>query len=422
VTKVLVVDDEGPVRSAVKRMLGLHGFEVTMASSYEEALQLLRNAPYEVLLTDLRMNGPDGLELIRATQASSPSTRPILMSAYATAKDSQMALDLGAVRVLCKPFEPTELLEAVRRAADSNEGFFGAVHGLSLIDLLQMFHYMRRSITVRLLGSTPASVSMQNGEVVDARWGADSSGEDALEQILKLPAGPIETAALEEHPRTIEHEFRALLLDQMCRLDEHNRPEGIRMSPSPPVLVAGFESGNPSVESWFDLSSEPKRSPQPNGRGWANRPELELACTKLTEMTGGSIACALVELEGGSLMAVSYAARNEALGHAMASTAHNLFRGPVSSAIDEAIQAQAQGSVEAASRVEEVLLCTGSALQFFRRLAAGKCAVVLVTNRSVNLAMTWLQLKSSLPALDALIEQPAESPQSEPARVDFARD
>src|SRR5688572_2871861 len=99
-------------------MLGVHGFDVTMASSYEEALQLLQKAPYEVLLTDLRMNGPDGLELIRATQASSPATRPILMSAYATARDSQTALDLGAVRV-------------------------------------------RRSITVRLLGSTPASVSMQ---------------------------------------------------------------------------------------------------------------------------------------------------------------------------------------------------------------------------------------------------------------------
>lgn len=78
-TKVLVVDDEGPVHSAVKRMLGVHGFDVTMASSYEEALQLLRKAPYEVLLTDLRMNGPDGLELIRATHASSPATRPILM-------------------------------------------------------------------------------------------------------------------------------------------------------------------------------------------------------------------------------------------------------------------------------------------------------------------------------------------------------
>lgn len=421
-TKVLVVDDEGPVRSAVKRLLGQHGFEVSMASGYEEALGLLREVPHEVLLTDLRMNGPDGLELIRATQASSPATRPILMSAYATARDSQLALDLGAVRVLCKPFEPTELVEAVRRAADTNEGFFGAVHGLSLIDLLQMFHYMRRSITVRLLGSTPASVSMQNGEVVDARWGADSSGEDALEQILKLPAGAIETAALEEHPRTIEHEFRALLLDQMCRLDEHNRAGGIRISPSPPVLVGGFESGSPNVESWFDLSAEPKKSLQPNGRGWANRPELELACTRLTAMVNGSIACAIVELEGGSSMAVSYAARNEALGHAMASAAYNLFRGPASSAIDDAIQAQAQGPAEAASSVEEALLCTGAGLQFFRRLAARKCALVLVTNRSVNLAMTWLQLRSSLPAFEALIEPPAEPSKPESARVEFARE
>jgi CheY-like chemotaxis protein len=413
VTKVLVVDDEGPVRSAVKRMLGHHGFEVTAASSYEEALDLLREAPYEVLLTDLRMNGPDGLELIRATHASSPATRPILMSAYATARDSQVALDLGAVRVLCKPFEPAELLDAVRKAADSNEGFFGAVHGLSLIDMLQMFHFTRRSLTVRLLGSTPASVSMEHGEIVDARWGEDSRGEDALEQILRLPAGPLETAALGECSRTIQHEFRSLLLDHLRRLDESTRPEGVRISPSPPVSAAGYESGSPSVDSLFDLVSEPNRSSQPSGRVCANRTELELACTRLTAIVSGSIACAIVDLESGSLMAVSYAARNEALGHAMASAAHNLLRGSGGSAIDDVIQAQAQAQTvtQPANSVEEAQICTGSTLQLCRRLAGGQCAVMLVTNRSVNLAMTWWQLKSSLPALEALIGPPGEPPE-----------
>jgi CheY-like chemotaxis protein len=411
VTKVLVVDDEGPVRSAVKRMLGHHGFDVTAASSYEEALNLLREAPYEVLLTDLRMNGPDGLELIRATHASSPATRPILMSAYATARDSQMALDLGAVRVLCKPFEPAELLDAVRKAADTNEGFFGAVHGLSLIDMLQMFHFTRRSLTVRLLGSTPASVSMEHGELVDARWGEDASGEDALEQILKLPAGPLETAALGDCSRTIQQEFRSLLLDHLRRLDESTRPEAVHASPSPPASAASYESGSPSVDSLFDLISEPKRSSQPSGRVCANCAELELACTRLTAIVSGSIACAIVDLESGSLMAVSYAARNEALGHAMASAAHNLLRGPGGSAIDEVIQAQAQAQTvtEAAHSVEEAQISTGASLQLCRRLAGGQCAVMLVTNRSVNLAMTWWQLKSSLPALEALIGQAGET-------------
>jgi hypothetical protein len=92
----------------------------------------------------------------------------------------------------------------------------------------------------------------------------------------------------------------------------------------------------------------------------------------------------------------------------MASAAHNLFRGAAGSAIDEAIRAQTQGPAEATSFLEEAQLCTGSTLQFFRRLGGSKCAVVLATNRSVNLAMTWLQLKSSLPALQVLIAEPVE--------------
>jgi hypothetical protein len=82
------------------------------------------------------------------------------------------------------------------------------------------------------------------------------------------------------------------------------------------------------------------------------------------------------------------------------------------SAIDEAIQAQAeeQTVTKAAHTVVEAQISTGSTLQSCRPLAGGQRAVMLVTNRSVNLAMTGLPLKSSLPGLEALIGQPAESP------------
>ncbi|MEY2934851.1 MAG: hypothetical protein RL033_5600 [Pseudomonadota bacterium] len=397
---ILVVDDEGPLRSSVKRTLNLHGYETTAASSYQEALERLGERSFDVLLTDLRMTGPDGLELIRAIHAVSPSTRPILMSAYATARDSQTALELGAVRVLCKPFETDELLEAVRRALDNNEGFFGAVHGLSLIDMLQMFHYTKRSVTLRLLGSRVASISFERGELVDARWG-ELSGEQALASILALPPGPLVTAALELPARSIEREFRGLLLDQLRQLDELNRTDGIRISAQPSLLVAGTTS-TPVTDSLFDLILEPKISLAPSeGGARHDRLELDQACRRIVGFVTGALACAIVELDTGLLLGLSEVPRAEHTGQLLARATHGLFRGPTASATDELVPGLTGLGIESGPCVDEVQLSTAATLHFCRRLAGGKQAIVLITNRSTNLAMGWLQLKSTLPALEA---------------------
>jgi CheY-like chemotaxis protein len=411
---VLIVDDEGPMRSSVKRTLDLHGYDTTAAGSYQEALERLREKPFDVLLTDLRMKGPDGLELIRATHASSPATRPILMSAYATARDSQTALELGAVRVLCKPFETSELLEAVRRAIDNTEGFFGAVHGLSLIDMLQMFHYTRRSLTLRLLGSLPASISFDRGEIVDARC-AEQSGEEALAQILALPPGPLVTAALELPARSIEREFRALLLDHLRQLDEHNRSEALRMSVQPSLLVAGSSSAVPVTDSLFDLISEPKISmvPLEGGGTRHDRAELDQACRRIAAFVTGALACALVDLDSGLLLGLSEVPRAESTGALLARSTHGLFRGPAATALDELVQAVSVPGGNVSQGVDELQVSTAATLHFCRRLAGGRHAIALVTNRSTNLAMVWLQLRSTLPALEQLLR--GSGAQSNPA-------
>jgi CheY-like chemotaxis protein len=400
---VLIVDDEGPLRSSVKRTLDLHGFETGAAGSYQEALERLRERPYDVLLTDLRMKGPDGLELIRATHESSPSTRPILMSAYATARDSQTALELGAVRVLCKPFETSELLEAVRRALDNSEGFFGAIHGLSLIDMLQMFHYTKRSLTLRLLGAVPASISFERGEIVDARRGDQLSGEEALAQILALPPGPLVTAALELPSRSIEREFRGLLLDHLRQLDELARGgEGLRLSAQPSLLV-GSSSAVPVTDSLFDLI-EPKISMVPlEGGARQDRAELDQACKGITAFVTGALACAIVDLDSGLLLGMSEVARAESIGALLARSTHGLFRGPAASALDDLVTGLTVPGGDAAQGVDEVQVSTAATLHFCRKLAGGKQAIALITNRSTNLAMVWLQLRSTLPALEQLL-------------------
>lgn len=218
-TSVLVVDDDEQLRTALARELTENEFEVRVAQSVPEALEALAQRPTDVLLTDLRMSDQDGIDLLEQAQRYSRTTRAILMSAYATARDHQTAIELGAVRVLCKPFTSTELLTAIRQAVDCETGFRGSVHGLSLIDLLQMFHYGKRSISLRVGGVEDGEIHLDGGEIVHATHG-DTSGEGALRSLLARPSGSIVTAPLCTSERSIGRSFQSLLLDVLRQLDE----------------------------------------------------------------------------------------------------------------------------------------------------------------------------------------------------------
>jgi predicted regulator of Ras-like GTPase activity (Roadblock/LC7/MglB family) len=144
------------------------------------------------------------------------------MSGYASARDYQRAIECGAVRVLCKPFTSSELLQAIRQAVDCETGFRGSIHGLSLIDLLQMFHYARRSLAIVVDGLTPGQVFLEEGQLVHAVY-RELHGEPALRMILAMPAGSLRTMVLPHAtPRSITRDFQTLLLDSLRTVDEDN--------------------------------------------------------------------------------------------------------------------------------------------------------------------------------------------------------
>lgn len=222
-TSVLVVEDDPSFAAALLRSLEGAGYQVTLAASVEQALATLGGAPFNVLLTDLRLQDRDGIELLASLRQRPEPPRTILMSGYATAKDHQTATELGVVRVLCKPFTPGELLEAVRHAEECESGFHGSVHGMSLVDLLQMLHLGRRTVTVRVGGSTTAMLHLEQGEVVHATRG-ERVGEDAFVRALNTRMGSVQTLSFDAStPRTISAPFDALLLDALRADDEYRR-------------------------------------------------------------------------------------------------------------------------------------------------------------------------------------------------------
>ena len=115
--RVMVIDDLDSARQMVKRALG-RSFDVYDFASVAEALPALDRAAFDVIVTDLRMPGIDGLEGLKRFQARFPEIPVIIMTAFATVETAVEAMKAGAFDYLKKPFDPEELEVMVQRAAE----------------------------------------------------------------------------------------------------------------------------------------------------------------------------------------------------------------------------------------------------------------------------------------------------------------
>ena len=113
--RILVIDDEPQIGPMLYRTLGSVGLEVESFVDPEAGLARLRELPFDVLVTDLRMPGIDGLEVLRRARAIRPSCETIVITAHATVGSARDALKRGAVDYLTKPFSvERELLPVIQ--------------------------------------------------------------------------------------------------------------------------------------------------------------------------------------------------------------------------------------------------------------------------------------------------------------------
>jgi len=119
VIRALVVDDQGLVRAGMRVLLDLApGIEVVAeAADGYEAVRLAERLRPDVVLMDIRMPRVDGIEATRRIVAANPSTNVLMLTTFAEDDNVYGALAAGAVGFLVKDGEPTEMIEAVRRAA-----------------------------------------------------------------------------------------------------------------------------------------------------------------------------------------------------------------------------------------------------------------------------------------------------------------
>jgi signal transduction histidine kinase len=116
--RVLVVDDEETVTVTLQGILELDGYSVTASTSGEIALELMRTHPFDVVLTDLRMDGVDGLDLLRELHTISPDSVAIVLTGYGSIDSAVQALREGAYDYLVKPCDILELRTTVARGLE----------------------------------------------------------------------------------------------------------------------------------------------------------------------------------------------------------------------------------------------------------------------------------------------------------------
>jgi two-component system, NtrC family, response regulator AtoC len=116
--RILVVDDEPQILEFLRELFGSSGWDVQTASSGSEGIDLLARDRFDVVLTDLKMPGQNGIELLRIVKKIQPETEVVMMTGYAKVDTAIEAMRAGAFHYLTKPFQGEEVLNLAGKACD----------------------------------------------------------------------------------------------------------------------------------------------------------------------------------------------------------------------------------------------------------------------------------------------------------------
>lgn len=202
-TRVLVLDDEPNMTTYIERILSEAGLEVRKAVRPEEALETLAAWRPEILLTDVRMPGMSGIEVLRRAKRADPRIEVVVLTAYGNVEGAVEAVREGAYDYLTKPFEPERLERTVLHAAERRRIFWGldaAEAETGLADVVAESPAMRRILAlVRRVAPTDATVLVTGetgtGKEVVAR---------AVHALSRRAARVFRAASLAAVPETLQ--------------------------------------------------------------------------------------------------------------------------------------------------------------------------------------------------------------------------
>jgi CheY-like chemotaxis protein len=229
---VLLVDDEKALLDGMEAWLRDNdsGFAVMSAPDGKKGLELFERYRPDLVVSDVRMPGMSGLELLLSCQRKHPGTRFMLMSAYATEELEQKALSCGAVHFLKKPVDLPHLektiVEILGRESSTTPG--GFLSGISVPGFVQLLNLERQTLSLRLeqREGSPGTIYFRRGELVHAVY-KEQHGEPAVLEMLGWEqVDMLIDRNSTQVPRTVYKPIAHLIMEAMRAKDEEKKARG----------------------------------------------------------------------------------------------------------------------------------------------------------------------------------------------------
>lgn len=151
-TKILIIDDDAELRKTVSDVLNAAGFSTDMAVSGDEALEKLVSEKYDIVLLDMMMPGRDGMDVLMDLKKLRPSTKVIMITAFATIENAVASIKKGAHDYISKPFKIMDLINTVKRTVEETK-FENNVKKLSIGHTLNSLSNPIRRNVIHLIKS-----------------------------------------------------------------------------------------------------------------------------------------------------------------------------------------------------------------------------------------------------------------------------
>ncbi len=217
--KVLIVDDEEDILWGLSEELVRNKIEVDTASNGLEALEKIKKKQFDFLVTDIRMPGLSGVELLMETRKIQPDIKVVVMTAYGSDEVRQDVMAKGAISYLEKPFDFDQILNVILEKERGGEE--ETLKNLTLQQFLQLVSMEGKSCEVVVNTSEgEGKIFLEDGEVINASIGK-ARGEEAFHQIMMEPESSFRVKwGSPKVKREIEKPFHALLISAAVQKDE----------------------------------------------------------------------------------------------------------------------------------------------------------------------------------------------------------
>lgn len=226
--KILIVDDEEIFARSLTEYLNKtrDEFEARYVYSGEEALKALKKSRYDLVITDIKMTGLSGLELLDKVRKKYPRIGVIVMTAYGLPETEEEASNRGSLYYLEKPFDMKKLEDVIATSFELEKGFEGNFANIQLTDLIQL-NCLRKATNALTVVSEDRKgiIYFKDGEIIHSVCGS-LEGEDALYTILSWGSGYIKNNFTVPDKKTIDKNWSYLLIEGIRRSGKLGKASG----------------------------------------------------------------------------------------------------------------------------------------------------------------------------------------------------